>query len=94
MKDYYDLWSLPKAVDLESDDLQASIEKTFERRQTEVPHERPPGLSQAFATDTTKAAQWRAYSAATEIDGMSLGQAVDEIWAMLETVCARARDTK
>ena len=42
MKDYYDLWALPKAEDLDLGDLQTSIEKTFERRQTEVPTERPP----------------------------------------------------
>ena len=88
MKDYYDLWALPKAVDLDMDGLQASIEMTFERRQTEVPQARPPGLSQAFATETTKSAQWRAYSEATEIEGMSLAEVVDDIWAMLEPVCA------
>ena len=91
MKDYYDLWALPKAVDLELDDLRDSIEKTFDRRQTEVPQERPPGLSMGFATDATKAAQWRAFSEATEIEGMSLAQVVDEIWTMLEPICARAR---
>lgn len=57
MKDYYDLWTLPKVVNLDFDDLQASIKKTFERRQTDVPQERPPGLSQAFASGATKAAQ-------------------------------------
>ena len=88
MKDYYDLWALPKAVDLDPEDLQASIEKTFERRQTEVPTERPPGLSQAFATDATKSAQWRAYSEATEIEGMSLAEVVDDIWTTLEPICA------
>ncbi|WP_299155142.1 nucleotidyl transferase AbiEii/AbiGii toxin family protein [uncultured Tateyamaria sp.] len=54
MKDYYDLWALPKAVDLNLDSLQASIEKTFERRQTEVPQARPPGLSEAFAAEPRK----------------------------------------
>lgn len=88
MKDYYDLWALPKAVDLNMDGLQASIEMTFERRQTEVPQARPPGLSQAFAAETTKSAQWRAYSEATEIEGMSLAEVVDDIWAMLEPICA------
>jgi predicted nucleotidyltransferase component of viral defense system len=94
MKDYYDLWALPKAVDLDLEDLLASIEKTFERRKTAVPKERPPGLSQAFAVDATKAAQWRAYSEATEIEGMSLAQVVDDIWVMLEPVCARAATAK
>ena len=94
MKDYYDLWALPKAVDLELDDLQASIEKTFDRRQTEVPRERPPGLSLEFAIDATKSAQWIAYSEATEIEGMSLAQVVDDIWTMLEPICARAGTAK
>lgn len=67
MKDHYDLWALPKAVGLNQDDLRTGIEKTFERRQTEVPRERPPGLSRAFATDAMKSAQWLAYSEATEI---------------------------
>ncbi|HEV8035513.1 MAG TPA: hypothetical protein VGP75_11870, partial [Yoonia sp.] len=63
-------------------------EKTFERRQTEVPKERPPGLSHAFATDATKSAQWLAYSEATEIEGMSLEQVVDDIWTTLEPIVA------
>jgi len=89
MKDFYDLWALPKAVDIDLDDLQASIEKTFERRQTQVPKERPPGLSQEFATDATKSAQWRAYSEATEIEGISFAEIVDDIWTTLEPICGR-----
>ena len=94
MKDYYDLWALPKAVDLDLEDLLASIEKTFERRMTEIPKERPTGLSQEFADEPTKSAQWHAYSEATEIEGMSLAKVVDEIWAMLEPVCAHAGTAK
>ena len=30
------------------------------------------------------------YSEATEIEGMNLAQVVDDIWAMLEPICARA----
>ena len=94
MKDYYDLWALPKAVDLDLEDLRASIEKTFERRQTDVPQERPPGLSQAFANDATKTAQWLAYSEATEIEGTSLADVVDDIWTTLEPICARVGTAK
>ncbi len=90
MKDYYDLWALPKAVDLNLEDLLASIKKTFDRRKTEVPKERPPGLSQEFAIDPTKSAQWYAYSEATEIEGVSLAEVVDDIWTTLEPICARA----
>ena len=94
MKDYYDLWALPKAVELNLDDLRTSIEMTFERRQTGVPKERPPGLSQGFATDATKSAQWLAYSEATEIEGLSLGQVVDDIWTTLEPICAHTGTAK
>ncbi|WP_299754592.1 nucleotidyl transferase AbiEii/AbiGii toxin family protein [uncultured Boseongicola sp.] len=94
MKDYYDLWALPKAVELTLDDLRTSIEMTFERRQTGVPKERPPGLSQEFATDATKSAQWLAYSEATEIEGLSLGQVVDDIWTTLEPICAHTGTAK
>ena len=90
MKDYYDLWALPKALDLNSDDLRISIEKTFDRRKTDVPKERPSGLSQAFVTDAWKAAQWRAYSEGTEIEGTSLREVVDDIWTTLGPICARA----
>ncbi len=94
MKDYYDLWALPKAVDIYLDDLRASIERTFERRQTDVPQERPPGLSQSFANDATKSAQWRAYAEATEIEGLSLAEVVDDIWTTLEPICARVGTAK
>lgn len=94
MKDYYDLWALPKAVNLNPEDLQASIEKTFERRQTDVPRERPPGLSREFGTDPTKSKQWRAYSEATEIKGMSLVDVVDDIWTTLGPICARVGHRK
>ncbi|KQI70557.1 hypothetical protein AN191_17365 [Loktanella sp. 5RATIMAR09] len=88
MKDYYDLWALPKAVALNADDLRSSIAKTFARRQTDVPQTRPPGLSVAFATDAAKSAQWHAYAGATEIAGVDLVDVVNDIWATLAPVCA------
>ena len=35
-----------------------------------------------------------AYSEATEIEGMSLAQVVDDIWTTLEPICARAGTAK
>ena len=41
MKDYYDLWAIPHALDIHADDLDAAIIATFNRCQTAVPAERP-----------------------------------------------------
>ena len=87
MKDFYDLWALPRSMELNIDNLRTSIELTFERRQTAIPRERPPGLSKEFATDTTKSAQWRAYAEATDIEDLSLAQVVDDIWSKLKPIC-------
>lgn len=68
----------------------AYLEKTFEQRQTEVPNERPPGLFRKFANDTTRSALWLASSEATQIEGMTFAQIVDDIWTTLEPIRARA----
>lgn len=54
MKDYYDLWAIPRAIDISDEDLDAAIRVTFERRGTPIPDERPPGLSAEMAGDQGK----------------------------------------
>jgi predicted nucleotidyltransferase component of viral defense system len=54
MKDYYDLWAIPRAIDISDADLDAAIRATFARRRTPVPHERPPGLSTEMIGDEAK----------------------------------------
>ena len=55
MKDFYDLWAIPKAIEIDQADLRAAITATFERRNTPIPCQTPPGLSSAFAEDPAKA---------------------------------------
>lgn len=83
MKDFYDLWAIPKATEIKPEELAAAIKATFERRDTHVPTERPPGLSYEFAEDPVKIAQWTAYSEATELGGIALSDVVDEIWTFI-----------
>ena len=90
MKDFYDLWAIRRSVDIDSEALRRTIEKTFERRDTEIPKSRPPGLMQGFATDPVKKTQWVAYAEATELEDISLAEIVDDIWAWLEPVCISA----
>ena len=54
MKDFYDLWAIPRATKIEPGDLRVAIAATFERRNTPIPTEAPQGLSVAFAEDHGK----------------------------------------
>lgn len=89
MKDYYDLWALPQVMPITDDDLDAAIQATFERRRTDIPRSRPPGLSRELVDDETKQRQWRAYAASIELDGVSLAEVVEAIWAFVGSSCQR-----
>lgn len=91
MKDYYDLWAIPKAVAIDHDDLAPTLKATFDRRQTEIPAERPPGLGPEFSEDPARVAQWAAYSEATNLEGLSLKAVTEEIWLWLQPICDSAR---
>jgi predicted nucleotidyltransferase component of viral defense system len=45
MKDYFDLWAMPKTVSIDDKELEEAIAATFERRRTEIPADRPARLS-------------------------------------------------
>lgn len=89
MKDYYDLWAIPRALEISDADLDAAITATFERRQTAIPMERPPGLSAEMVNDETKQRQWRAYAASVELENVSLESIIDKVWGLVGPSCAR-----
>lgn len=89
MKDYYDLWAIPRALDIAADNLDAAITATFERRQTAIPKERPPGLSAEMVNDEVKQRQWRAYAASVELENVSLESIIDKVWELVGPSCAR-----
>lgn len=89
MKDYYDLWAIPRALDIGADDLDAAITATFARRQTAIPTERPPGLSAEMVNNEAKQRQWRAYAASIELESVSLESIVEKIWELVGPSCAR-----
>ncbi|MEI6099191.1 MAG: nucleotidyl transferase AbiEii/AbiGii toxin family protein [Alphaproteobacteria bacterium] len=90
MKDLYDLWTLPKSVDIEMAALADAIRGTFTRRGTIVPVSCPVGLSAEFFADSAKMTQWRAYSNGTTLQGKPLDQVTSEIWSWLEAACKAA----
>lgn len=89
MKDYYDLWAVPKTIAIAAEDLDAAIKATFDRRGTAIPADRPPGLSAEFVQDDPKQRQWRAYAASIELEGVALDTIVDAIWSLAGPSCAR-----
>lgn len=89
MKDYYDLWAIPRAIDISAEDLDAAIRVTFERRRTPILKERPPGLSVEMFGDEGKQRQWRAYAASLELDAVSLESVIEGVWELVGPSCAR-----
>lgn len=86
MKDYYDVWMLQRSFEIDDARLQRAIGATFARRRTDVPATTPEGLSDAFANDPSKRAQWDAFVRNLSAPGPSLAQVVKDLRAWLITV--------
>jgi predicted nucleotidyltransferase component of viral defense system len=89
MKDYYDLWAIPRAIGISDNELDAAIRATFARRGTPIPVEPPPGLSAEMIADESKQRQWRAYAASLELAGVSLESIIKSVWELVGPSCAR-----
>jgi predicted nucleotidyltransferase component of viral defense system len=90
MKDFFDVWFLARTFAFDGAVLSAAIRATFERRATPFPTEAPLALTQAFAADTTKSTQWKAFMARGKLApaDLTLAQVVSGIapflWPALE----------
>ena len=81
MKDYYDLWRLSSDSQVDRAVAKLAVERTFERRKTELPISLPEGLSDGFSRDAAKVAQWRSFIRKNRLDvgSMSLEGVVSAI---------------
>lgn len=91
LKDYFDLHALARAGGTRPEVIAAAIAATFARRQTAVPTTLPQGLSEQFARDANKVAQWDAFLGKNRLDAPSLEDVIDEIVALLEEPLMLAR---
>jgi predicted nucleotidyltransferase component of viral defense system len=89
MKDFYDLWALPKTMPIDDEALLAAIRATFAQRQTQIPTEQPVGLSAAMANDPLARQRWQAYLASLGLPQADLEVVLDGIWETLSSCCAR-----
>lgn len=94
MKDFYDLWAIPKALPIDDQALDTAIAATFERRTTPVPKERPSGLSAAMAEDAAAQQRWRAYVESLELPVPAFADVLEDIWALLAPSCVRLNAAK
>jgi predicted nucleotidyltransferase component of viral defense system len=62
MKDYYDVWMLTGAFEIDPERLRRAITATFARRKTVIPSIVPDGLRDAFSADLGKQLQWDAFA--------------------------------
>ena len=90
MKDYFDLWILAHHSDFEGGILLKSIQATFGHRQTEIPGERPFGLTDAFAQDNQKQIQWSAFLRKNSLEALPLKDVVHFLSGFLSPVIQSA----
>jgi hypothetical protein len=84
-KDYYDIWLLAENFEFESDSLQKAIEKTFAKRKTEIPIERPVGLTKEFAESNRD--KWTGFLNKLHLQNEGVkdfAEVVERIWTFLE----------
>lgn len=91
MKDYFDLRALAQEGALDAPLLAEAIVATFERRGTPLPDGVPLGLSDEFATDAAKQAQWRAFLGKNRLAQSSLEEVVAEVRDFVEPALHIAR---
>lgn len=91
MKDYFDLYVLLTDDTVDLSLLAQAIANTCQRRGTQLPAERPLGLDDAFALDTSKQAQWTGFVRKNKLSPPPLPTVVSAIQAALELPIQEAR---
>lgn len=79
MKDYFDLRALVREGTLDVPVLAGAIAATFTRRGTALAGDTPLGLSDEFAGDAAKRAQWSAFLGKNRLDAPELAEVISEI---------------
>ena len=84
VKDYLDLWVILDRESLNMNTLAQAISATFTRRGMAVPTDLPMGLSDEFAADPSRRAQWAAFVRKNDLAMIPLTDVVTRIRSALE----------
>jgi predicted nucleotidyltransferase component of viral defense system len=87
MKDFFDIWLLSRQFDFEGQRLATATEKTFSTRGTDIQSE-PIALTNSFAEDPVKVAQWRGFIRKNRLTNVSqdFGEVIEFIAVFLGPV--------
>jgi len=83
MKDYFDLRALAREGQVDVALLADAIAATFARRGTTLPDDMPLGLSDEFAKDPSKQAQWKAFLGKNRLDAPTFDTVVIDVRAFV-----------
>jgi len=84
VKDYFDLWVLMDRESLNITTLAEAVVATFVRRGMAVPIELPVGLTDEFASDSSRQALWAAFLKKNELGMIPLREVLDRIRTSIE----------
>lgn len=85
MKDYYDLWLISGMFEFEGASLQKAIETTFRQRATDLPIERPVGLTARFGENNNSS--WLNFLDKSNLEVEECGdfvRVIETIWEFLQ----------
>lgn len=93
MRDFYDLMAIFRACDLDDNLLSKAIAATFRRRQTLLPEQVPPGLSDEFGRDKVARRRWDEFRRRLRIEDAPAGlaEAVRSVRTRVWPVVEQAR---
>jgi hypothetical protein len=85
MKDYYDLRLMAKEFEFDGNSLAKAVKATFDRRNTDIPHETPTSLTEEFFSNQDKITQWQAFLKRSKLEDISvdLSQVINELCIFL-----------
>lgn len=90
MKDYFDLWILAQHTDFDGETLCQAIKATFDRRKTSLTGGIPFGLTDAFAQDAHKQAQWQAFLRKNRLETLVLNDVIAALGGFMRPVIKAA----
>ena len=93
MKDYYDLWTAQRLGITTPDRLGNALRHTVDRRETAIPTELPEGLTEGFANDAAKRAQWAGFLRKSRLTAPDLVEVVASVAELAAAGFATARST-
>lgn len=88
MKDFFDIWLMSRLFEFDGEILCKAIQKTFERRGTDLPEDVPFAFTDEFKNDAQKKSQWKAFvkRAKPDIETENLDSTIKDIAEFLAPV--------